>query len=108
MGIFDGMTGLLDAVFGDTVTVIPIGGEAREVVAVFREAPFAVENDGVAFTTVLPTLSADRRLIEDLVDGGVVEPNTGVRYRCLSALPTGSPAVDARLTIELERLDASA
>lgn len=108
MGLFDGMTALLDDAFGGAVTVTPAGGAARVERVVFREAPFAVENDGVSFTTVLPTLSGDRRKIADLVDGGTVDPGNGKIYRCLSALPSGSPAGDARLTIELECIDASA
>lgn len=108
MGLFDGVTSMLDDVFGSEVTVTPEGGAARVERLVFREGPFVVENDGVSFTTVLPTLSGDRRKIADLVDGGTVDPGNGKIYRCLSALPSGSPAEDARLTIELECIDASA
>ena len=106
--IFDGMTGILDGVLGASLTVQPKDGAARTVQAIFREGPVVVlGQDGQEVTTVLPTLSGDRRLIGDLVRGGTVTPSNGKTYRCLSALPSGSPAVDGRLVIELERIDAS-
>jgi len=107
--VFDGMTGVLDDVFGDPVLVTPKGGVAREERAVFREGPVLVlGRDGQEVTTVIPTLSGDRRQLSDLVRGSLVVPGNGKTYRCLSALPSGSPAEDARLTIELERVDAPA
>lgn len=103
------MSGILDEVFGGPVLVTPKGGSEREARAVFREGPVLVlGRDGQEVTTVIPTLSGDRRQLEDLVRGSLVAPGNGKTYRCLSALPSGSPAEDARLTIELERIDASA
>lgn len=107
--VFAGMTGILDAVLGDSVTVQPKGGAERAEQAVFREGPVVVlGGDGSEVTTVLPTLSGDRRALVDLVRGSTVKPGNGKTYRVLSGLPSGSPAADARLTLELELISASA
>ncbi|WP_118138753.1 hypothetical protein, partial [Oceanicella sp. SM1341] len=100
MALFDGLTGLLDDVFGAQVTVTPPAGAARPVQAVFREGPVTVLGaEGQEVTTVLPTLSGARDKLAALVPGGTVRPGNGKTYRCISALPSGSPADDARMTI---------
>lgn len=108
-GVFDGMTGILDAVLGGPVTVQPKGGIERGEQAVFREGPVLVlGRDGQEVSTVIPTLSGDRGKLGDLVRGSLVKPGNGKTYRVLSGLPSGSPAGDARVTLELEMIDASA
>ncbi|WP_353472328.1 hypothetical protein PVT71_13630 [Salipiger sp. H15] len=106
--VFAGMTGILDAVLGDAVTVQPKGGAERTERAVFREGPVLVlGQNGQEVPTVLPTLSGDRRALADLVRGSRVAPGNGKTYRVLSSLPSGSPAEDSRLTLELEMIGAS-
>lgn len=103
--LFDGMGALISATFGATVTVTPVGGPPRMVDAVFREGPITVlSQDGVEVTTVIPTLVGEGRLFDDLVPDGVVDPGNGKTYRCIFSQPSGSPAVDALITIQLERL----
>ncbi|WP_226628419.1 hypothetical protein [Alloyangia pacifica] len=107
--VFAGMTGILDAVLGDSVTVQPKGGAERAEQAVFREGPVLVlGRDGQEVTTVLPTLSGDRLKLQDLMRGSTVKPGNGKTYRVLSSMPSGSPADDARLTLKLEMISASA
>ncbi len=109
-GLFDGLASLLGATFGSSVSVTPVNGVPRTLEgAVFREQPTRVlTQDGSEIVTVLPTLSAIATDVADLVPGSLVEPGNGKTYRCNGALPSGSPAADAHVVIQLERTDAPA
>ncbi|MEP2782327.1 MAG: hypothetical protein ABJO67_03425 [Pseudoruegeria sp.] len=104
---FDGMSRVLSGVFGASITVAPKDGAERVEEATFREGPVVVlGRDGQEVTTVLPTLKIRRTLGADLVPGGTVKPGNSKVYICVSKLPNGSPAEDAHMMIELERIDA--
>lgn len=106
--IFDGLGTLTAAVFGSAVSVIPLGGIARTVQAVFREEPVPVlTQDGTEIPTILPTLRAPRGQIGDLVADSAVRPGNGKEYRVVASILTGNPAPDGHLVLQLEMIGAS-
>jgi hypothetical protein len=108
MGVFDGMGSLCVGVFGDSVSVTPPGGVARDMRAIFREQPEPVLGaDGFEIMTVMPTLSALGTDVADLIPDGTVDPGNGKIYRCIAPMKSGSPAADAIIKIQLERINAS-
>ncbi len=105
MGLFDGMGSLSVGVFGAQVEVIPVSGVARNVRATFREQPEElVGRDGDVTITVLPTLSAVAATVSDLGSGATVNPGKGKIYRYVAPMSSGSPASDALIKIQLERI----
>ncbi|MEJ6397039.1 head-tail joining protein [Yoonia sp. 208BN28-4] len=105
MSLFRGMGSLSVGVFGATVSVIPHGGVARNIRATFREQPEAIVlPDGLETITVMPTLSGVASDVRDLIPDGVVDPGNGKTYRCIAPMTSGSPAADALIKIQLERI----
>lgn len=104
-GIFDGISGVLNGVFGASVTVRPERTAAYEVRALFREAPIVVgQGEAGDIYDVMPTLAVQRPAAAGVNEGDVIEPGNGSSYRVIARLPSGSPAVDAFVTFDLERI----
>jgi len=103
--IFDGAAGLIRGVIGGAVTIYP-GGVATDIEAVFREEPMLASGgyESEQITVVQPVLRADRRDVFALAVGDIVDPHNGKAYRVVSDLPQGSPADDATVEIELEKV----
>lgn len=103
--LFDGLSGLLNDVFGGPVTVILSSGAPRQLRGMFRE--YSVDDgaaDGRPVATTVPTL---RLLRPDAVgvDRGsaVYVPGRSETYLVLRRVPTASPAADAFVFFELEQ-----
>lgn len=109
-GIFDGLGSLIRDTFGSNVQVTPHMGVTRTVKARFREQPIQIPGpEGVEVTTILPIVDVDRAEVADMLPtklrpGAVIDPGNGRTYRCVDDLNSGSPATDALVTIQLERL----
>lgn len=104
--LFDGVTGLLNAVFGDPIRHISGAGLETTVQSVFRKTPVKVtDGDGREILLLSPwwRVSQDalptrpRRLDE------IVAPD-GTRYRIESVWEGGANAADAHLVCELEAI----
>lgn len=107
MSIFDGMAGVLNDVFGASVTVTEVGEAAVEIKATFREGPVTLpDSEGREVLSTLPTLSVPRDLMGKLAPGTQVEPGNGRTYQVVNWLPSGSPAVDAFRNYELEEISS--
>lgn len=105
--VFDGMAGVLNAVFGAPVTVTRAGQAAVPLQAIFREMPVEQEAaDGRIMVTISPTLRVRKGDIAALAVGDLVAPSTtGARtFKVLQAFPSGSPATDAFVTYLLEEV----
>lgn len=104
--IFDGAAGLIRGVLGGTVTIYPYGVPTVLTTAVFREEPMLASGgfEEAQVTVVQPFLRADRRDVVELKVGDVVDPHNGKTYRVVSDMPQGSPADDATVEIELEKI----
>ncbi|WP_243612933.1 head-tail joining protein [Shimia aestuarii] len=103
--VFDGMAGALNATFGALVQHTPSGGEAVEIRAIFREQPIEVpDEDGRNILTVAPVLRVQRPVADGVSRDDVIEPGDGESYRVLNALTSGSPAADAFVLFQLERI----
>jgi hypothetical protein len=103
---FDGMTGVLNEVFGSPVVLTRQGDGPVTVTAVFREMP--VEDDvadGRSVVTMMPTLRL-RKTDGDLAKGDLVAPGNGKTYVVLRPIQTASPASDAFVFYPLEEVQA--
>lgn len=107
--LFNGIGTIVTGVLGAPVTVTPEGGLPREIEAAFREGPRMVQGaDGMEYQTVLPTLTARRDEVEDIVPGGTLELPDARRYKVTGWMPSGSPASDALVELGLEKIDVHA
>lgn len=104
--VFDGVAGLIRGVLGGTVTIYPNGVAKVLTAAVFREEPLLASGgfEEAQVTVVQPFLRADRRDVVDLKVGDTVDPHNGKTYRVISDMPQGSPADDATVEFELEKI----
>ncbi|MFN3646243.1 MAG: hypothetical protein ACK4S2_06975 [Gemmobacter sp.] len=101
---FDGLTGLLNGVFGGPVTLTPVGGAPVAVRGVFREIPVDDPvGDGRPGLAILPVLRL-RAPDAALVGKGALCAVSGRTFRLLRPIPSGSPAADAFVAFELEEL----
>ena len=103
--VFDGMTGVLNAVFGAPVTIL--GDFPQVVQAIFREMPYEQEiGDGRTIVEVTPTVQIRKSDIASLSKGDVVAPaaTPGRSFTVLKPIPSGSPAADAFITWVLEEV----
>ncbi|MCF6271628.1 MAG: hypothetical protein L3J37_00340 [Rhodobacteraceae bacterium] len=102
--LFSGMATILGGIFGDTVTITPNGQPPREIQGILREEPLEVlDQEGVSVSTVSIWLKAQRLDVADLRRGDLIVALSGIQYRYVSKLPSGSPAEDAFVTISLEK-----
>lgn len=107
MGIFDGMTGVLNGVFGAPVAVTTDKFGTQSIDAIFRREPVRIIGDDNRETmSELPTLSVPHDVVDAycIVVGSRVEPGDGATYRIVNHAPSGSPASDAFTTFELEEV----
>lgn len=104
-GLFDGMAGVLNGVFGAPVSYTPQGGAARVVQSVFRERPleFADETGRMMLITA-PTWRVQRVLVPEVARDDSIVPGNGHSYQILNVHPGGSPAADAFVICELYRM----
>lgn len=101
--LFNGMANILNGVFGDAVTVTPNAGVPREIQGILREGPVELlDEQGVVVATAEATLKAHATDVTDLRSGDLIVSAGGVQYKFLSHLPSGSPASDAFVVIQLE------
>lgn len=103
--IFDGMTGVLDGVFGAPVLVSVPGGGSHQVSGVFRREPTEVAgDDGEPVIISAPTLRIRRDAVREFGRGCEVRPSIepGSVYRVVNQIQTASPAADGYLMVELE------
>lgn len=108
-GIFDGMAGVLNTVFGAPVTITPQGSAPATLAGVFRELPIEQETgDGRMIVTVTPTLRVPKDVIAQLAVGDLVAPSLtpGRTFTVLQWVPSPSAAADAFITYLLEEVRA--
>lgn len=102
--LFDGVTALLNEVFGEEITHFDRAGGAQSVVSVFRKTPVKVTDEqGGAFLLSSPwwRVSQDA-LPERPREGDEIAAPDGNRYRILNVWENGAAAADAHLICELE------
>lgn len=108
MSVFDGMTGALTAIFGAPVTITPTAGAPAEVTAILRENPREVMDDaGRPHWIETPTLQVAKPIPAALVKGSTVTAasHPSVTFRVLGVYADRSPAADAFMVAELERVE---
>lgn len=104
-GIFDGMAGVLNGVFGAPVTHYPAAGGSAVLQGVFREDPVEVLADERGTILIeAPTLRLLRDDALSVARGDTIDPGRGKTYRVLNRLTAGSPASDGFWTFELEEV----
>ncbi len=106
-GIFDGLSGVLNATFGAPVRMTPQVGLPVSFRGIFRETPtLAVDGNGREVVTTALILRAPAPLADDLARADSVEPSVapGRLFRVLSRVPGGSPAADAMVEFVLEEI----
>lgn len=102
-GIFDGMAGVLNGLFGAPVTITPDGGEPAVLRGVFREEPVEVaDGDNGSVIDVAITLRVQRPGADDVETGAIVAPGNGKTYRIMNRITSGSPAADGFTVFELK------
>lgn len=103
-GPFNGVAGTLARVFGGTVTLHHGTPQARDVSAIFRIQPRRVDTGRAEVETLVPILRLSRADIASLSEGDLIDPKDGEIYRFLFQEETPSPASDALVTAQLERV----
>lgn len=99
------MASILADVLGAPVRYEPSIGIPRDIVSVFREDPLeAIDQDGHPVLIVSPTWRVQRHLVPEIAREDRIAPGNGRIYRVLNHDPSGSPAADAMLICELERI----
>lgn len=105
MSVFDGLAGVLNGMFGATVSHTPQGQAAVDIEAVFREEPIAVtDDDGRDVLIVAPTLRVQKPTADTIAAKDTIAPGNGRTYRVVNRHPNGSPAADAFVIFELEEI----
>jgi len=103
--VFDGLAGVLNGVFGASVTWTPEGGSATAIIGVFREAPVRVANeDGGEYLLEMPTIQIQRPTADAVQTGDGIDPGNSKTYRVEARHASGSPAPDAFVIFELEQI----
>lgn len=103
--VFDGIGRICTTAFGAGVTYLAAGKPARVVPSKFREAPVEIEDDdGRMVLIIAPTWWVRRDLVPEIARGDRIEPGNGKTYTVITDRPNGSPASDATLMCELERI----
>lgn len=100
--LFDGVTGLLNTVFGDPVTHHPKAGGVRTIHSVFREAPVEISDaDGHTVLGVAPLWRVPQTEAEGIASGDKITLADGRRFEVLNRQPSASPASDRFVMFEL-------
>lgn len=104
-GLFDGMAGVLNDMFGASVSHTPAGGATVQITGVFRlEQVRVADETGGEYLDMRPLLRVLPDVAAGLSRGGQIEPGDGHAYKILARQPSGSPASDAFVVFELERV----
>lgn len=105
--IFDGVAGILNDMFGASVTITPAAGVPVNVQAIFREEPVVIGGgEGGDVLGVMPTLKVQSAGAAGLATGDTVDPGNGKIYRIVNSSVSGSPAADRFIIFELEETTA--
>ena len=103
--VFDGMAEVLTGVLGDPVSYSPAGGAARIIDSLFRKTPIQItDTDGREVLIMAPTWRVRSDLAPEVKRGDRIQPPDGLTYEVVNVQPSGSPAGDAFLICELERI----
>jgi len=108
MSVFDGLAGALATIFGAPVTITPERGLPATVQAILRENPREVmDNAGRPHWVDTPTLQVNKPIPDALAKGAIVTAasHPGVSFRVLGVYADRSPATDAFMVAELERVE---
>lgn len=104
-GLFDGMAGALNGLFGAPVIWRDAGGVERTVQAVFRHEFVEVsDGDGGPVAMARPVLRVPRDIAGTMGRSCDVSPGNGLWYRILRRLPHENPATDAFSIFLLEEV----
>jgi hypothetical protein len=105
--LFDGMTGIAASVLGAPVIYRPQAGDPFTVQSILRRTPVrAVGPDGHDVLITAPSWRVRRGLVPNLTRGDIVEEG-GETFAVLNIWPQGSPAQDAHILCELDRVPAT-
>ena len=104
-GIFDGMAGLLNDLFGGPVSYLPRAGAPRQIQSIFRARPVVyTDAEGHEILAVGSTWRVPRAEVPELDRGDRITLDDGRVYSILNWAPTGSPAADGFLICELREV----
>lgn len=102
MGVFDGLAGVLNSVFGAPVLLLPARGGEQTLQAVFRQDPVEVlQDDGRSVLIAAPTLRVPEPGANAIARGDQVRVG-GVTYFVLNRMASASPASDRFVMFELQ------
>lgn len=102
-GLYDGVAGILNGVFGGAVTHIPPSGRPRILQAILRNPQIEVIGDsGHPVLDVSPVLRVGAAEAAGIAVGDTVISAAGRRYRIVNRQPSGSPAADTLVVFDLE------
>lgn len=106
-GVFNGLAGALNIVFGAPVTITTAAGAVSTVHAVFREEPVEIiSGDGRPQVVAQPTLRVQRNQVPAIAVKYLVQPSVaaGRRFKVLRIMQSASPATDAFIYCVLEEV----
>lgn len=104
--LFDGISGLINDVFGSPMTYTTHWGASSEVRAILRHQPVdLVDDQGLRVRDLGPTLRARRCDLPDLRRGDRITLPDGRAYEVAAVWPSGSPAADGFFVADLTELD---
>lgn len=72
MGLFDGMAGAFTGAFGQTVSVTPSGGDARDIQAIFRRKSEPDDLGGYGAVVSETYISAASEDVADISEGDAI------------------------------------
>lgn len=102
--VFDGMSGVLNDVFGAPLTVTLVAGGGVDVRGILRDREIEVAGeDGEPVVTVQPTLRIPRSDFTDQMGEDDTVEQGARRYRVLYRVPPESPADDRLETFVLRK-----
>lgn len=99
------MSSAVNRALGDSVKTYPAGGAEVVIRGIFREEPVEVlDSDGNPVLTIGPSLQIQKPDIGALIRDDVIDPDNSKTYRVTTSWPSGSPASDAFVVFDLERI----
>lgn len=102
-GLFDGLPGLLNEVFGSPVTWGPQGGTPVTLRATLRQTPVAVAaGDGGSVLVSDAVLRVPRDAAGGMRAGDLITLPSGQSWRIESRIPGGGPGIDHFVDFTLE------
>lgn len=100
---FAGLTGVLNRVFGASVTHRPQSGPDVVIRSVFREEPVQyLGTDGGEILDLRPVWRVPEPAAANIRRGDLCLPGNGATYRVVNRLPNGEPTADRFVIFELE------